>query len=196
MRFVTVALILVMLSGIAVLDTTMDGSRPKAESNGSVAMALAGQFRTVMANLLWIKLENYHHEFIAKHSDWTRNTDAMGLARLITRLDPHFPEAYATGARMLVGNDKVKEAKAYLEEGVENNPNSMMMHDELATLLARHMKDYNGALFHFNRAYILAKDDSFDRKRLRKLIHTVEDMAKSNHTKNASKSAASSNSPS
>lgn len=194
MRFVTVALIVVMLSGLAVLDTSMDKSRPPSDTGQSVAVALAGQFRTVIANLLWIKLENYHHEFIAHNSDWTQNRDAMGLSRLITKMDPHFPEAYACGGRMLSGNHREHEAIAFLEEGIKNNPNSILLHDELATLLARHVKDYDGALFHFERAYVLAKGDEFDRRRLMRLIHTVKGL-KSDAEKSA-KSAESSSFPS
>lgn len=48
-----------------------------------------------------------------------------------------------------------------------------MLHDSYGTFLARHLKDYEGALFHLKRAYLLAQDD-WHKKRLMRLIKTVE----------------------
>lgn len=177
MRIVTMALVLFLIAGLAVLDGSVERGRPTAAGAGdSVALALAGEFRTVFANLLWIKAEKYHHEYMAAGEDWTQNTDLLGLNRIITKLDPHFEEAYATGARMLAGEGKPKEARTYLELGVVHNPDSMMLHDELGTLLARHLKDYERAHYHLHRAYVLATDD-WDRRRLRRLMKTIEDMS-------------------
>jgi len=173
MKPVTIILAVALVLGLSVLDTSIVQQRPKPQARKSVAAALAGEFRTVFANLLWIKAEQYHHECVAHHRDWTKNTDGLGLIRIITRLDRHFEEAYATGARMMLGMGRRDEAKEYLEEGVQNNPNSMMLHDELGTLLAIHIKDYKGALFHLKRAYLLGRDD-FDRRSLRRAIRTVE----------------------
>ncbi|MBI2844902.1 MAG: hypothetical protein HYX78_16030 [Armatimonadetes bacterium] len=178
MRMRAAVLIASLLTGLVMLDMSLARGRPVAPDRDreSIVVALAGEFRTVFANLLWIKADQYHHEFMEHNSDWTNNTDALVLDRLITRLDPHFEEAYASGARILVGMDRIGEARDYLEEGVANNPNSMMLHDEFATLLAGHLKDYEEALFHFKRAHILASDD-WDRRRLSKLVDTVEQLA-------------------
>lgn len=174
MRTIGVMLFLALSVGLAALDTSIERDQPYPKKKGdSVMITLAGEFRAVFANLLWIKAERYHHEYIARDKDWTKNTDLMGLNRIITKLDPHFEEAYATGSRMLIGEGKLKEAQAYLEEAVTANPNSMMLHDEYGTMLARHIKDYPGALFHLKRAYLLATDD-WDRRRLGRLIRTVE----------------------
>lgn len=179
MRVITVGLIIVLLSGLAALDTTMARARPTVskQDRNSVAVALAGEFRVVFANLLWIKADEYHHEYIAHGGDWTKNQDALGLDRLVTKFDPHFEEAYAAGERLMVGLGKLAEARAFLEEGVTNNPNSMMLHDEYGTLLAAHLKEYDKSLFHLKRAYLLSKDD-WDRRRLKRLIHTVEGLKK------------------
>ncbi|MEN6371338.1 MAG: hypothetical protein ABFD64_04920 [Armatimonadota bacterium] len=176
MRIKTIALLLVLFSGLAVLDTTVEENRPTPVGGNSAATILAGEFRTVFANLLWIKAENYHHEYIAHNSDWTKNTDLLGLDQIITKLDPHFEEAYAAGAAMLIGQNRLKEANAYLGEGVTNNPNSMMLHDEYGTFLARYMKDYKSSLFHLRRAYLLTSDD-WQRNRLSRLVKTVEGLS-------------------
>lgn len=175
MRIITIALMLMLFSGLAILDTSMMESRPKPVGGDSAVTVLAGEFRSVFANLLWIKAENYHHEYMARNEDWTKNTDVLGLDQLITKLDPHFEEAYASGAMMLAGQDKLDEAKDFLEEGVANNPNSMMLHDSYGTFLARHLKDYEGSLFHLKRAYLLAPDD-WHKNRLMRLIETVEEL--------------------
>ena len=171
-------LLLMLVAGTAVMDTSVSRNATGSKSNDSALIALAGQFRVVFANLLWIKLDNYHHEYIAHHRDWTKNSDAVGLSRMITKLDPHFEEAYASGGRMLLGLGKVKDARDYLQEGVDNNPNSMLLHDEMGTVLAVYVKDYKPALFHFRKAYELVKNDEWERNRLGKLIKSVEDLSK------------------
>lgn len=176
MRIITIALMLALFSGLAILDTSVEETRPAPAGGDSAVTVLAGEFRTVFANMLWIKAENYHHEYIVNNKDWTKNDDVLGLDRIITKLDPHFEEAYAAGSMMLIGQNKMKEAKNYMEEGITNNPNSMMLHDEYGTFLARHLKDYKGSLFHLRRAYLLAPDD-WHRKRLSRLVKTVEDLS-------------------
>lgn len=178
MRGLMIVLLLVMLAAICVVDVSLDKTRPAEKKGDSVIIALAGQFRVVFANLLWIKLDQYHHEHIAHGGDWAKDTNAAALSRIITKLDPHFAEAYASGARILLTLGKKNEARAYLQEGIDNNPNSLMLHDEMGTMLARHFKDYKGALYHFRRAYILAGDDEWQHRRLGRLIKTVEGMAK------------------
>jgi len=167
----------ILFAGMGLLDSSIKQNKPASNVKNSALAALGGEFRTVFANLLWIKAEKYHHEYIVNNGDWTQNTDVLGLDKLITKLDPHFVEAYAAGARMLIGMNKPDEARDYLKEGITNNPNSMMLHDELGTMAARHLRDYKCSLFHLKRAYILA-DDNWDKRRLRKLINTVEEMAR------------------
>lgn len=189
----TIFFLLSLSAALVMLDTTLQAARPGSGKKESAVVALAGEFRTVFANLLWIKLDHYHHEYAARHKDWTKNRDALGLNRMITRLDPHFVEAYATGAWMLLGMGKLKDAKSYLEEGVTSNPDSMLLHDELGTMLAVHLKDYDGSLFHLKKAYCIVKadweikklrspskkttaiaDDEWDMRRLKRLIGSVE----------------------
>lgn len=177
MRIKGLAILLTLFCGLVYLDGAIEKGRPATNAKDSIETALAGEFRTVFANLLWIKVENYHHEFIEHNKDWAKNKDALGLIRIVTKLDPHFDLAYATGSRMLVDTNRLKEARAYLQEGVDNNPNSMLLHDEFGTVLARHLKDYKGSIYHLKRAYSIA-DDDWDKRRLMKLIHTVEKLSK------------------
>jgi len=178
MRGLIIVLLLIMLIAVSVTEINFDKTRPVEKNSDSVIIALAGQFRVVFANLLWIKLDQYHHEYIAHGGDWAKDTNAAALSRIITKLDPHFTEAYAAGARILLTLGKKEEARAYLQEGIDNNPDSLMLHDEMGTMLARHFGDYKNALYHFRRAYILAGDDEWQHRRLGRLIHTVESMSK------------------
>lgn len=187
MKLRVVLLLISLAAVLAVLDNTMARTRPGQDSADSAIVALAGEFRTVFANLLWIKVDHYHHEYAETHKDWTQNKDALGLNRLITKLDPHFEEAYATGAMMLLGQGRPKDCRAYLVEGIHNNPNSMMLHDQMGTTLAVHFRDYPGALYHLKRAYAIVKqdceakkslaavkeEDEWHMKRLAKLIGSV-----------------------
>jgi hypothetical protein len=170
---------IVLFTGIATLDTSISKKANTPTGRDSAIIALAGEFRTVFANLLWIKAEHYHHEYTAHNDDWVNNEDLLGLDKLITKLDPHFEEAYASGARMLIEKNKLTEAKAFLEEGITNNPNSLMLHDEMGTFLARHLHEYRQGLFHLKRAYILS-EDKWDKERLGRLMKTVENLAEGN----------------
>lgn len=180
MRLKSIIIISLLFVVTVGLDSSFGQTKGKvdnAASKDSAIVALAGEFRTVFANLLWIKAEHYHHEFESHNADWTKDADLLGMDRLVTKLDPHFEEAYAAAAVMLIANHKTKEARNLLEEGVTNNPNSMMLHDQFGTVLARHMKDYKASLFHLKRAYCLANND-WDRTRLKRLMKTVEEMSK------------------
>ena len=124
----------------------------------SVFAALAGEFRATIANLLWIKVNQYHHEFSEKHADWTKNTDVMPIIRMITVLDPRFVEAYLYGAWILgPGCGRYPEAEGFLREGIRNNLDDSELHIELAIIYARHMNRPRLALVEAHQALKLAK---------------------------------------
>lgn len=165
-----------MLSAVCALDLSVEQARPPTPKGESAAYALAGEFRTVAANLLWIKADKYHHEFIGHGGNWNENKDLLPLIKLITELDPHFIEAYLTGSWMLAtGLEKHDAAVRYLREGISNNPKSFELYEGLATLYARRLSDPQKSLQCFEKALYLARDD-FDRKRLKRLVETVREM--------------------
>lgn len=135
---------------------------------------LAGEFRAVAANLLWIKADKYHHEYVEKNPDWRKNTDVLPLIRVITALDPTFAEAYLTGAWMLgTGLGKYEQAEAFLREGMRNNPRNWEMHSELALIYAVHLNKPRLALVEARQAMKLA-DDPFYRRRVARLCRDLE----------------------
>lgn len=144
----------------------------------SSVYALAGEFRVVFANLLWIRAEKYHHEFTAKNNDWTKNHELLGLIRLIVQLDPHFIEAYDVGYYMYShGNKNNREAKAFLDEGLTNNPKSWKLNQSAAIFYTRDLKNPASGLYYAKRAYKYS-DDPFYKKVNDQLVQTIQRILK------------------
>lgn len=149
---------------------------PEADTNNAalrMVIAMAGQFRVVFANLLWIKVDKYHHEYIEHHGDWTQNSDLLPLLRMITWLDPHFVQAYQVAGFMLSGRLKRYEhARAILEEGIRNNPRAYELHEEMGMAILRAERDYRKAYPYLANALSLVTDE-FHKQRLHRLCQTV-----------------------
>lgn len=144
-------------------------------SKGSSIYAMAGEFRTVAANLLWIKADAYHHEFIAKNGDWTANKELIGMFRMIVDLDPHFEEAYASGMYIYIrGYKSPKSALIFLKEGISNNPNSWDLNRLAALLYAIEYRDYSTALVYAKKSFAYC-NDPFNKKIIAKLILTLQE---------------------
>jgi len=136
-------------------------------------MAMAGQFRVVFANLLWIKVDQYHHEYIKQHADWAQDTDLLPMLRMITWLDPHFVQAYQVAGFMLSARlHRYEHARQLLEEGIRHNPKSFELYEEMGMAILRARKDYREAYAYLTRALSLATDE-FDKKRLQRFCNTV-----------------------
>lgn len=75
-------------------------------------------FRQLAASLLWIRTDDYFHR--------GEYRPILRLVRLITTIDPHQIDVYATGAWHMAYNfmDKrlIPEGIQFLEEGIQNNP--------------------------------------------------------------------------
>lgn len=146
-------------------------------SGTSAGYALAGEFRSVIANVLWIKVERYHHEYIRTNADWRADKEILPLIKVITDLDPHFVDAYLCGSWMLcMGLDRTDEGVAYLKEGIQNNPDNLSVFEILGTVYAHKLHQPRKALPYLRRALELAPDD-WQRHRLRRLFRTVKRMA-------------------
>jgi len=177
-RVILYATMAALFCGIAVVENSAEKARPvTAESQrvSSVYM-LAGEFRTVFANLLWIKAEQYHHEYIERDPNWTRNKELMGLLDLITTFDPHFTEAYGVGAYIIAdGYHSPKRAVAYLRRALADNPKAWELHRIAAIMFVRRLNDPERALPHALLAYRYC-DDEFHQRMALKLIRTIKGM--------------------
>lgn len=167
-----------LLCGISIAENAAQLHRPTVRDSGQTSSIymLAGEFRVVFANLLWIKAEKYHHEYLLKHRNWSENKELMALLDIITALDPHFVEAYEVGAYILANgyNDPVR-ATTYLDRAIAYNPDSWELHNIAAIMFAR-LGKFEPALKHARSAYELCTDPFYRTRNLR-LIRTIRRLA-------------------
>lgn len=169
--------VVLLFSGMCVIENTAVSSKPAEPADHvSAVYKLAGEFRTVFANLLWIKADKYHHEYIQHDPNWCNDKDLMGLFNMITALDPRFVEAYSTGAYVLMyGYHDNQKALRYLKQGITANPRSRDLNELMAVLYAQKLKDPEHALPYAQRAVRFAEDD-FYRKVATRTLHSVKRM--------------------
>jgi len=175
-RLVVISAMALLFSGMCIIENGAVRARPvePAGHDASSIYMLAGEFRTVFANLLWVKVEQYHHEYLEKHASWSSNTELLGLLDLITALDPHFVEAYAAGYYIHADGRKDKDgALNYLRQAVVHNPRSWELHRLTAIVYACRMKDPERALPHARLALKYC-DDQFYAGVVRRLVNTLE----------------------
>ncbi|MCE5324283.1 hypothetical protein LLG46_13350 [bacterium] len=179
-KLIIAGLMVMLFSGMCIIENDCVSCRPKTDmdSDTSSVYMLAGEFRTVFANLLWIKAEQYHHEYIMHGKDWTKDDELLGLVRLITKLDPHFPEAYAVGTYLYAdGRKDNREAIKYLREGIYYNPKEWSLHQIAAIMYGYRMHNYDRAVYHAKMALKYC-DHDFYRKANVRLLKTIERDAK------------------
>jgi hypothetical protein len=179
-RLVLYAAMAAMFCGMAVVENSAVRARPVAPASerASSVYMLAGEFRTVFANLLWIKAEQYHHEYLLRDRNWAHDKELMGLLDIITALDPHFVEAYEVGVYILAdGYHDPNRALAYLRRAIANNPKSWELHNLAAVVFVRRFHDPERALPHALLAYKYCGDQFYQIRGLR-LIRAIKAMIK------------------
>lgn len=100
-----------------------------------VILDVFGEFRTVMARYLWVKMDLFNEVFERQKADPSKQAELMPLLRMITLLDPSITDAYDMIAYDLAKDDKLKEALAILEEGVRRTPKAWALWFRQALLL-------------------------------------------------------------
>ena len=177
-RLALYASMAVLFCGMGILESGAVKARPVEPNVAKVSSVtmLAGEFRVVFANLLWIKAEQYHHEYVLRDPNWSHNKELMALLDLIIALDPHFVEAYEVGAYILAdGYKDPNRAMAYLHRAIANNPKAWELHHLAAVMLVRRFNDPERALPHAILAYRYCSDDFYQKRGLR-LIRTIKQM--------------------
>ncbi len=173
---ITVILSILLFSGICIIENAAAKARPSfmSDHSSSSIYALAGEFRTVFANLLWIKADIYHHEFLLKNGDWSQNKEMTGLLQIITMLDPHFEEAYEVGAYIYAyGYKDSKRALDYLRKGIAANPDAWELYRIAALLYAWHLREPDKALPYAIEALKRCNDD-FYRKTIMRMLKSIQ----------------------
>jgi hypothetical protein len=102
-----------------------DESQVRFSGAALIVRGFAGEIRGLLADFLWLRVDEYAHRRRLVDGDINRSDDEalMPLVRLITWLDPHYVDAYALGGQWLAFHfDKPHEAVVFYDEGIRNNP--------------------------------------------------------------------------
>ncbi len=95
-----------------------------------------GEIGGILADLLWLQLDQYHHIWMYQGNEWMTATDYLPQLWLIIKLDPTFTEAYIDGGYHLTINlGYPEEGLRLLQEGVRQCPyNEQMRWERLVVL--------------------------------------------------------------
>ena len=159
---------------MVVAETQMDATRLPVIRTSSAFVEMLGEFRIVAANMLWIKTDEYHHEYEARHADPAKNRELIGMCQLITRLNPRFEQAYLVGA-MVYRNGEKNPLKAlhYLQQGLHQLPSSWQIPRDMAFIEANNLHNRPSATVYAELAYKNA-DDPFYKRSMKQLVDILK----------------------
>ena len=169
-RWVRITAIIVvgvaLMAGVVVLQYGIDSQ--KATVRGTSAsvpkdtaqsiLDVLGGVRETFAAYLWVKTDNIFHGFLGE--DIASDGPIFPYFWLITRLDPHYVEAYYFASWMLCRYGKVQEGFDMALDGVRNNPDSEILQKNLADIYLFYMHDLPKAKYHLERSIKLATNDA------------------------------------
>jgi hypothetical protein len=150
-RFVlTAALLLACVAGAqALVDAGSRGVNDESDVPFSTAAVVVrsfvGEIRGLLADILWLRVDEYQHRRRIVNGDLLREDDEalMPLVRLITWLNPHFVDAYGLGGQWLAFHfARPHEAVVFYEEGIRNNPRSPDLLTGAAWVYWRFLHDF------------------------------------------------------
>jgi hypothetical protein len=164
---ITAVLLLACVAGTQVL---VDAGRLAVNDEAGVPFTaaavmvrgFAGQIRGLLADFLWLRVDEYQHRRRIVNGDLLRADDEalMPLVRLITWLNPHFTDAYALGGQWLAFHfGRPREAAAFYEEGIRNNPLDAGLLTGAAWVYWKFLHDPATAAARAERASRVTEDD-------------------------------------
>ncbi|MCX7918945.1 MAG: soluble NSF attachment family protein [bacterium] len=143
------------------------------ETPKQLFFGLLGEFRATIADILWIKVDDYFHSAVSpeeharihpEHKDWKPSeqqrhhsaeaeAEFMPLIRFVTWLDPKFMMAYQVGAWWLTYKlDKPEEAITFLKEAIQHNPTRFEPYYEIGWIYERKKQNDAEAINWFKQA--------------------------------------------
>jgi tetratricopeptide (TPR) repeat protein len=141
-------------SKVTLVEGEVEWANPDVSANVG---ALVFGFRKLVADMLWLKFDEYWHLGLVQRM--------LPIMETVVTLDPHFVEAYAIGAWHLAYNvtvmfHSVEEKQKYidlavvfLEKGIKNNPRSSKLYSELGfTIYFFKLHDYEKAAYYLGEA--------------------------------------------
>ena len=163
------AVVLAMLAFVATGQALLDPYRLQVNDEANVPFPLAavvvrsvlGDVRNLVADFLWLRVDEYQHRRRIIGGDLDRGDDEalMPLLRLITWSNPHFVDAYALGGQWLAFHfNEPRQAVAFYEEGIHNNPKNVDLLTGAAWVYWR-LHEYRLATARARDAAAVAPDD-------------------------------------
>ena len=159
-----------LLACVAGTQAVVDVYRPVVNDEAGVPFTgaavivrgFAGQVRGLLADYLWLRVDEYAHRRRVADGDINRADDEalMPLVRLITWLDPHYVSAYALGGQWLAFHfARPREAVIFYDEGIRNNPRAGELLTGVAFVHWRLLHDNHAAAARVEQAANLTGDD-------------------------------------
>ncbi|MBN2585898.1 MAG: hypothetical protein JXA64_01840 [Candidatus Fermentibacteraceae bacterium] len=117
----------VLFLALAVVTGSLASSGRHCGNDAAEATVTAGvgEIGRVLADILWLQMDRYHHIWMYQGRDWTSATDYLPQLWLVIRLNPGFPDAYIDGAYHLgINLGFPEESMRLLQQGVRNCPDN------------------------------------------------------------------------
>jgi tetratricopeptide (TPR) repeat protein len=116
-----------------------------ASTNGTSAVnTTAIAIDRMVLDKLWLQTDRHFEEGEYHH--------CINLSRIIVQGDPHNLDAYANSAWLLWSMDQDKDAVKMLLQGVQANPKTYFMYDELGLYYFMRKKDYAESVHYYELA--------------------------------------------
>ena len=90
------------------------------------------------------KADSHFHEGEYNH--------AVNINRIVVQGDPHNVEAYGDAALLLWSSDRNEQAIAFIQQGIQANPNTYYLYDEMGGHYWLHLKDAIAAIPYYEKA--------------------------------------------
>jgi hypothetical protein len=168
--FRPVIIAIALLACVAGTQAWVDAYRPAVNDEAGMAFSgaavvvrsVAGQLRGLLADFLWLRVDEYAHRRRLVDGDLNRADDAalMPLVRLIAWLNPHYVDAYALGGQWLAFHfGRARDAVTFYDEGIRNNPQAADLLTGVAFVHWRLLHDNKAAAARVEQAANLTGDD-------------------------------------
>jgi hypothetical protein len=153
--------VLLVFGALVLLQVRLDRTRHYAQPlrgpdelmyfpSGTLLTPIAGEYRGVVADFAWLKAIQYYAYHLSRDQvyEWFEH-----IIRTITRLDPHFIEAYRFGSFVISwDSNQPTAAISLLREGMEHNPMTWELPFQVAFVAYVKMKEYRLAARYFRMA--------------------------------------------
>lgn len=104
------------------------------------------------ADAITAEVLRYLYEQADSHFDAGEYNHCINLNQIVAQGDPHNVETYANNAWLLWSTDRAQEGIATLKRGIEANPDTYYMYDEMGDFYWLYLKDPKSAIPYYEKA--------------------------------------------